>query len=147
MDRATFYGTPYGIFPVGKYKILWSPQVGDLYDTLFNMGDEAYIFINYLKSRESERERNLEIRWKTFLPGYKEKKYNDDFEKFKSTIVNYMDTLKKKMRDVVSTYKFIDASNLDRIPEDKELMLLCDKYIGVQEKFVGDTLIAMKQII
>ena len=31
---ASTYGTPYIIFPVGKYKIIWSEEVPDLYDDI-----------------------------------------------------------------------------------------------------------------
>jgi hypothetical protein len=44
---------------------------------------------------------------------------------------NFYDELKK----VINTYKFIDASDLPSIDVRTELMLVCDKYIGVHKEF------------
>jgi hypothetical protein len=42
------YGTTYVIFPIGKYKLMWSPKVRDLYDHLSN---KFWSYIRFLKKR------------------------------------------------------------------------------------------------
>lgn len=37
MAMARRYGVPYYIFPVGKYEIIWSDSVGDLYSSLIDV--------------------------------------------------------------------------------------------------------------
>lgn len=105
--RKTYgYGNSYMIFPIGKYKILWSPKVTDLYEYLFQKHN---LFINYLKKNPDAPK--------------------DEEEKDK------LDKIRKDMEDIIKTYKLVDASEIHKADEENELMLLTDSYYGINNKY------------
>ncbi len=53
---STFYGTPFYIFPVGKYEIIWSNKILDLFGILPNKSDTSYY------NKELERFKNFDVK-------------------------------------------------------------------------------------
>lgn len=125
------YGHAFAIFPIGKYKILYSREVGDLYDK-FHIIDMHYM--TYLKYKDNPK--MFKYIWEPMVDK-KKAEFDYDMDKW----IEYMKSDKAKknlyneMKKVINRYKFIDASGLPKVGERNELMLICDKYIGVHKQF------------
>lgn len=135
--KVQVYGEPYSIFPMGKYKILWSPYVSDLYDTLNKINRD---YMRWLADEKSEK--MLKIRWND-LPPEEQAKYGDNFEQYKEYIKNYKEELKEEVQKYIDTYEVIDGRDLDKPQNHNELMVVCDSYLGVQGKYVDNVMKAL----
>ena len=60
---AAGYGTPYAIFPIGNYKIIWSPEIEDLYSVLIESGNINWDLLNRDYSESDMFIEQLENAW------------------------------------------------------------------------------------
>lgn len=128
-DRTASYGIPYAIFPVGRYKLIWSYEVHDLYDYL-RKTNIYFIYVN--------RDEDIKDTWIKLPPSLKSK--FDSFEHFEKYI-EYGEAeqdLEEKIKKLVSTYKIIDASQLTKTTFAEEIMVMCDEYWALASSLLND---------
>lgn len=117
IGKKTFYGIDsYLIFPIGKYEIVWSPEIIDLYgeieDVLDDILDDAIYKYDNNKNIISEKDDMLIF--KNIF------KFEDFFEKYKTPIIN------EKINDFVKYYKSGDLNNA--IKSENEISINCKNY-------------------
>lgn len=110
------YGKTFVIFPVGKYEILWSDKVNDLYSYI----DTESLFLD-----------NIEyVAIHGCYNGYTDVEFKNCVE----TRTKELEKIRKDgLEDIVSEY---NKGNLFKaIHSGNEIMLVCNKYIAVLESF------------
>ena len=137
------YGdTVYAIFPIGKYKYLWSPKFQDLYSGT-NDGEDVYLDDDDGGGEEIEDLIQIEY----------EDKYGDDespeieFDEYKYEVWDdFMDRWAKTKKEeidnriitIINTYKTINLNAA--ILSYNEIMLNCKKYLAINYDIYGEYL-------
>lgn len=111
-SNASYYGNPYIIFPIGKYEIIWSDKISDLYgdmvDTLKDIAkpeDEGFINIVDAEWDRINVDKGLATQLANWI-----------YENFP---IN----------------KFYRKGRLNNaLKLNSEIMVYCDEWVGVQEK-------------
>ena len=120
------YGKTYVIFPIDKYKLIWSPKVTDLYD---HLSKKFRPYIRYVKSGGNTRPVWLG------MDEFEQNNFNS-YQEFKEYLESgeAKQDLKSYIYDLVRSYKVSDASDIPNIPTNNEIMLMTKSYYGVQYK-------------
>ncbi len=107
------YGNPYYVFPVGKYEIIWSDKIGDLYGDLLNW------------MRDTVKPRN-----KKFV-----EMIDQEFDRLKidKVLSQKLAQYLKKNLPIDKTYQ---KGNLWKaVNYNNEIMLYCKEWIGVHSQW------------
>jgi len=130
-DRSvtTEYGTTYSIFPIGKFKYIWSPFIGDLYEdedeykSIIEKYNEKYMKLLYSlidKGKIEEIPDNHPLR---IIEAYKDKiKEVDDL---------YNEFIKEFKKFIKSVYKTTDLNRA--LMSGNEIMVNCKEYYGIRD--------------
>lgn len=119
---AAAYGHPFAVFPKGKYKVIWSPDVTDLwlqlvkiYSDVFGVEENADIMKYSYK--------NIAM----ISPKWRYKGLSPD------VAVSYIkDELDNRLDQIINTYNEGDISNA--IVSGNEVVLICNEYHGVSAR-------------
>lgn len=127
--KTTAYGTPFIIFPIGSYKLLWSPEVNDLYDKISGQGWRFYVA--YLRNP------NPRMVWAGMSEEIKDNDFNNDFGRFKEYLESGQveNDFKEYILPIIRSYKMIDASQLNEPTTANEIMLMGEGYYGIKNRF------------
>ncbi len=112
-NTAKFYGKPYAIFPVGKFEVIWSPQITDLYGDL----------LDFLNRPENSRMLNSALRYDLSLE--KELRYLDSY---------LMDELIEFIENDFPIKKIYKKGKMCESFDyyDNEVMVHCKEWVGVR---------------
>jgi len=128
-DRTSSYGTPYVIFPVGKYKLIWSYEVHDLYDYLRKT---STYFVYVIRNED------LKSTWIKLPPSLKSKFDDENHLKRYIESGEGKQDLEEKIKELVSTYEVIDASQLTKTTFAEEIMVMSDEYWALKSSLLID---------
>lgn len=146
MSDAEQYGTPYAIFPLGKYKFLWHPDVGDLYLELTRKADGGIAqrlkgnpLLNHFRSKykmgatyktEDEYDRYLS----TLSAEEQEKASFVEWIKARNEVIEErgLEDYNEYIEELVAEYT--DKSLVDAMDSQHEIMLTCKRYYGLNAR-------------
>jgi len=117
------YGRPFQIFPIGKFRFVWSKQVHDLYGRYVEfMSKEG---ITYAGGGD----------WKqTNLPKHQDTKTlvmkSDDLYLSKETLAAYQNKVFKQLDDLIKK-EYSDKNIVSAIKSQNEIMIDCDEYYAI----------------
>ena len=123
-QTADGYGTPYLIFPVNKYQIIWSNKIRDLYL------DFDKSFLRYWTQKYHDERSKIFANFTNDEIRKNLKKYPYEFlilpdnNKFMKSFVKDME------KEVFSTYQ--KGNLMDAIKSKHEIMVICKSYIGLK---------------
>ena len=130
------YGSVYRIFPIGNYEAIWSPSITDVYDieTLSPTPEFKKIILEAARQIFNVKDyTDSELSLALFK--------NKPKPEFSKNPFNLRD--KKVLAAVLSQVfknhgsELYVKNNLDKITNNKtEIMLVCDKYIAVDQRYV-----------
>lgn len=133
INTANYYGSPYLVYPIGKYKYIWSPIVRDLLDIMkdpISFGlDGKYIDINL-----------RDLLW-IFSDKYNENMYmgvNGVSKRINKELFEYLKTKKQKIHGVIKNFIKDNYTNRDldetgKFSFGEEVMLVCKEVLLVKD--------------
>jgi len=122
------YGTTYSIFPIGKFKYVWSPFIGDLYEdedeyeSIIEKYDTKYVDLLYSlldKGKIKEIPNNHPL---IIIEAYK--------DKIKEVDNLYNEFIKEFKKFIKSVYKTTDLNKA--LMSGNEIMVNCKEYYGIR---------------
>ncbi len=116
LSLADFYGISYAVFPVGRFEVIWSPQIPDLY------GD----ILDFLNRPENSHMLSSDLRYDLSLE--KELKYLDGY--LMDELVNFIEN-KFPMKKIYKKGDLCQALNYDN-----EVMIHCKEWVGIKDNHI-----------
>lgn len=129
---AESYGTVYLIFPVGKYKILWSPSIVDLWSKYFD--PDSYENRNFILYLTNPQEFENEIR--NDLEEYELLDYEFELE-----VERKLDEYHDRYEELKNSYKEGDLRGA--LESRNEILLNSERYIAVNPRLTMDIINAL----
>ncbi len=130
-NTAKYYGdSVYAIFPINRYRYLWSPEIKDLFNYT-NEGADLYLNIEdviyrvYIKDSSAYENMNFK----------KYKKEKNQNPKIKEAIKKEKSDIKENITKIVSSYK--DSDLKSAIQSNNEIMLNCRSYLAINFDIYG----------
>jgi len=120
---ANTYGQNYQVFPIGKFRFLWSDNVHDLYGRYVEFMTQQGL--SYAGGGD----------WKYFKDVNLKLVKSDDIYLSKEELVKHQKVVFKKLSDLIK--KEYSNKNLDKAIESRnEIMIDCKEYYALQEVYV-----------
>jgi hypothetical protein len=112
LTQASSYGNVYAIFPIGKYKFIYSKKIRDLFSDSPTVTFEKHYEDEYLKTLEKLPTDHSVSIW-----------YGDNNNKVKQEFIQ------KIKKEIISTYT--DKNIMKAISSHNEIMVNCKEYYGM----------------
>jgi len=136
--EADQYGNVYLMFPIGRYEIIWSPDIQDLWGFLEDSDLLDYLYddtSNMIDSFEEDFEYDHGIEYVELENNEYEK---DQREYVERRIEEWKENKEEELNSLINEYR--KGSIKNAINSKNEIMVKCDEYMLVEVQYENDIL-------